>query len=278
MLQDCQRRPTPETEARRQHAPSAHGTVAGMSAFTFRVLTVNTHKGFGFFNRRFILNELREAVRAVQADVVFLQEVIGQHELRAAHVTGWPEQPHYEFLADSIWTDTAYGRNAVYPHGHHGNALMSRFPIVSWTNHDASHPGDETRGLLHAVLQPPAGPELHVICVHLGLRETHRRHQLQQLCDLVLHGMPVDAPVVVAGDFNDWRLRGHRLLTDCAGLHEVFVAAHGAPARTFPSRYPVLRLDRIYARNARVHRPVVLPRRPWSHLSDHAPLAAEIHV
>lgn len=249
-----------------------------MQGLNFRVLTVNTHKGFGAFNRRFILGELREAVRAVQADVVFLQEVIGQHELRAARVAEWPEQPHYEFLADSIWDHTSYGRNAVYPHGHHGNALMSRYPIVRWTNHDASHPGDETRGLLHAVVQPPDGPELHMICVHLGLRETHRRHQLQQLCDLVLHDVPEGAPVVVAGDFNDWRLQGHRLLTECAGLKEVFANAHGRPARSFPSRCPVLRLDRIYARNARVHKPVVLPRRPWSHLSDHAPLAAEIHV
>ena len=52
--------------------------------------------------------------------------------------------------------------------------------------------------------------------------------------------------------------------------------ANGQSARTFPARYPVLQLDRIYVRNARVHSPVVLPRRPWSHLSDHAPLAAEI--
>ena len=43
----------------------------------------------------------------------------------------------------------------------------------------------------------------------------------------------------------------------------------------FP-RFPLLSLDRIYVRNARVHSPVVLPRRPWSHLSDHAPLVAEI--
>ena len=48
------------------------------------------------------------------------------------------------------------------------------------------------------------------------------------------------------------------------------------PARTFPSLFPLLSLDRIYVRNCSVHLPVVLPRKPWSHLSDHAPLAAEI--
>jgi endonuclease/exonuclease/phosphatase family metal-dependent hydrolase len=29
-------------------------------------------------------------------------------------------------------------------------------------------------------------------------------------------------------------------------------------------------------RNATVHAPLVLSRKPWSHLSDHLPLAAEI--
>jgi endonuclease/exonuclease/phosphatase family metal-dependent hydrolase len=249
-----------------------------MSRLKFRVLTVNTHKGFGAFNRRFILKELREAVRAVKADMVFLQEVLGEHALHATRHADWPDQPHYEYLADTMWSDMAYGRNAVYPHGHHGNALLSRFPIRQYANHDASQPGDETRGLLHCTLAlPDSGRLLHAVCVHLGLRESHRKQQLRQLCDLVL-AIPRDEPVVVAGDFNDWRLLGHDQLARCAGLNEVFAEALGRPARTFPSRWPVLRLDRIYFRNARAHRPVALPRRPWSHLSDHAPLVAEFEV
>jgi endonuclease/exonuclease/phosphatase family metal-dependent hydrolase len=67
-------------------------------------------------------------------------------------------------------------------------------------------------------------------------------------------------------------------LAEGAGLHEVFVQAHGQPARTFPARKPLLRLDRIYVRNAIGHKPVVLPHKPWSHLSDHAPLAAVIEL
>ena len=47
---------------------------------SFRVLTVNTHKGFTFFKRKFIQHELREAVRSVAAEVVFLQEVHGANE------------------------------------------------------------------------------------------------------------------------------------------------------------------------------------------------------
>jgi endonuclease/exonuclease/phosphatase family metal-dependent hydrolase len=102
--------------------------------------------------------------------------------------------------------------------------------------------------------------------------------QLDLLCDIVRGEVPGDAPLIVAGDFNDWRRRAHHVLEREVGLKEVFVSAYGEAAKTFPARFPVLSLDRIYVRNASVHLPVVLPRRPWSHLSDHAPLAAEIHL
>ena len=102
------------------------------SPVAFKVLTVNVHKGFTSFNRRFMLHELREAVRQVSADLVFLQEVLGTHQRHAGRVTNFPQEPHYEFLADSIWTQYAYGRNAVYTDGHHGNALLSKFPIVHY--------------------------------------------------------------------------------------------------------------------------------------------------
>ena len=243
----------------------------------FRVLTVNVHKGFGLFNRRFILHELREAVHAVSADVVFLQEVIGEHAHYASRFANWPATPQYEYLADTIWKH-CYGRNAVYPHGDHGNALLSRFPVRYYTNHDVSLQGHEARGLLHCILDLPAEPAgLHAICVHLGLRETHRRQQLRLLGALIEEHVPDGAPLVVAGDFNDWRMLGHREL-ERWGLKEVFMAANGSAARTYPARWPLLRLDRIYARNARSHHALVLPARPWSHLSDHAPLAAEFEL
>ncbi|MES2886894.1 MAG: endonuclease/exonuclease/phosphatase family protein [Pseudomonadota bacterium] len=241
------------------------------------MLTVNLHMGFGFLNGRFILHALRDAVRSVSADIVFLQEVLGEHERHAESVTNWPAVPHHEFLADVLWPDMAYGRNAVYPHGHHGNALLSKFPILSHQNRDVSLVGPEARGLLHCVVRLPDARELHAVCVHLGLRDSHRRHQIDQLTQLI-DEIPASAPLVVAGDFNDWRLRAHAQLASCPGLHEVFVHAHGAAARTFPARWPIFRLDRIYVRNATTHRPIQLPRRPWSHLSDHVPLAAEVCV
>ena len=139
-------------------------------SFSIKVLTVNIHKGFTFFNRKFILHELREAVRTVGADVVFLQEVTGTHARHETKVANYPATPHYEFLADSIWPQFAYGRNAVYTNGHHGNAVLSKFPIVSFENRDVSISGPERRGLLHCVLKVPGrDTHVHAICVHLGL-------------------------------------------------------------------------------------------------------------
>ncbi|MDW5441267.1 endonuclease/exonuclease/phosphatase family protein [Polaromonas sp. SM01] len=248
-------------------------------SFSIKVLTVNIHKGFTFFNRKFILHELREAVRTVGADVVFLQEVTGTHAKHESKVANYPVTPHYEFLADSIWPQFAYGRNAVYTNGHHGNAVLSKFPIIRFENRDVSISGPERRGLLHCVLEVPGrDTNVHVICVHLGLAESHRIKQLKMLCDLVHKDIPASAPVIAAGDFNDWRRRAHDVLAQGANMHEVFVQANGKAARTFPARFPLLQLDRIYVRNAIGHAPVVLPIKPWSHLSDHAPLAAEIEL
>ena len=242
----------------------------------FNVLTLNAHMGFNLLNRRFVLPELREAIRSVSADVVFLQEVLGEHARHAEKHLNWPEGPQYEFLANTLWPQFAYGQNAVYPHGHHGNAVLSKFPILSHENRDISIHGSEERGLLHCVLAMPGSDvEVHTICVHLGLLESHRRQQFSLLCDIIDAQVPADAPLIVAGDFNDWRRRGHPLLSRC-GMQEVFMQQNGALAKTFPARWPLLPVDRIYVRNARGIEPRVLSARPWSHLSDHAPLLARI--
>ncbi len=238
------------------------------------MLTVNIHKGFDVSNTRFVLHELREAVRAVQSDLVFLQEVDGGTGSTRGAALG----AQYEYLADEIWSDHAYGRNAVAQGLDHGNAVLSRFPVRRSHNHDISLPGVEPRGLLHCEVTLPDGqPPLHVMCVHLGLREAHRRHQLARLCETVLEEVPAHAPLVVAGDFNDWRSRADEQLAS-SGLREVFQQAHGQHARTFPARWPWLRLDRIYTRGLSAARPLPMPRQPWAKLSDHAPVAAEIEL
>ncbi len=242
----------------------------------FKILTLNMHKGFSALNRQFVLPELREAVRTLSTDVVFLQEVHGSHKHHAERHDRWPRVPQYEYLADSMWPEFSYGRNAVYPHGDHGNALLSKYPIIRYQNLDVSIGTIEQRGLLHSVLKLPGHDEVHAICVHLGLRESHRQQQLRLLCKLV-ESFPENAPVIVAGDFNDWRKKADSILQSC-NLTEVFVETYGKSARSFPARWPLLCLDRIYLRNAKSVNPTVLSTRPWSHLSDHAPLAVEVHL
>ena len=95
--------------------------------------TLNIHKGLSQFNRRMVIHELREGLRALDADLVFLQEVQGMNERMALRFAAWPGVPQYEYLAEGGWTPV-YGRNAVYDHGHHGNAILSRYPIVSAAN------------------------------------------------------------------------------------------------------------------------------------------------
>ena len=246
---------------------------------SFRLLTLNLHKGFNWLNRKFVLHQLRDAVREVSADVVCLQEVLGQHEEHSTHYENWPTAPQYEFLADTIWGEFAYGRNAVYPGGHHGNAVLSKFPIRQHHNFDVSVAGSESRGLLHCTLELPGlDLDTHVVCAHLGLRETHRQHQLQLLGKLADERVPPGAPLIVAGDFNDWRVRAHQPLSREAGLREAFVELHGRAARSFPSRWPMLRLDRVYYRDARIRCANILSDKPWSRLSDHAALCVEVEI
>jgi endonuclease/exonuclease/phosphatase family metal-dependent hydrolase len=240
------------------------------------VLTVNVHKGFTSFNRRFMLGDLRDALRRAAPDIVFLQEVLGEHRKHASRWPDWPALSQYEFLADSLWSDYAYGRNAVYPSGHHGNAILSRYPIQSFRNHDVSVGRHESRGMLHCVIRPPewAGP-LHAFCVHLGLRGGHRKLQLKRLCELATHDAPQDEPLIIAGDFNDWRLQANKAMARC-GASEVYATGLGRCARSFPSWYPLLRLDRVYVRGFRAWKPLAVESRVWSRLSDHAPLCARV--
>jgi len=241
-----------------------------------RAVTLNIHKGLSQFNRRMVLHELREGLRALEPDIVFLQEVQGLNQRHALRFASWTGAAQHEFLAGGRW-EHAYGRNAVYEHGHHGNAILSRFPILSAENQDVSDHRFERRGLLHTVVTVPGWRRnLHCVCVHLSLHERGRRRQLDAIAARLEELAAKDLPLVVAGDFNDWRGRATRILEKSLGMREVSVATRGRHARTYPSALPVLRLDRIYVRGfevlgARVHRGA-----PWSLLSDHLAVSADL--
>jgi endonuclease/exonuclease/phosphatase family metal-dependent hydrolase len=243
------------------------------------VATYNIHKGFSHFNRRLMVHELRDRLQSLGADVVFLQEVQGSHERHASRLANWPQKPQYEFLAGSVWTDFAYGKNAVYDEGHHGNAILSRFPILSWENVDVSAHRFESRGMLHCEIEVPGWDvPLHCVCVHLGLFARGRRKQLAALHERIERLVPADAPLIIAGDFNDWRLQACKMMIEKLGVYEVFEAMRGKTAKSFPAALPLFHLDRIYARGLKVETARVLHGNPWSKISDHAALSASMRL
>ena len=197
---------------------------------TLHVATYNIHKGVSLFNRRLIIHDLRERLRGLGADLVFLQEVQVLHQQRRRRFDNWPAEPQYEFLADAVWHNFAYGKNAVYDRGHHGNAMLSRFPILRSDNEDISAHRFESRGLLHCEIQVPGWSEvLHCVCVHLAFT-AGRRRQLWALRERIDRLVPQHAPLVVAGDFNDWRGDAAVNLARPLGLHEVFEQVDGVEA------------------------------------------------
>ncbi|MEW5891968.1 MAG: endonuclease/exonuclease/phosphatase family protein [Pseudomonadota bacterium] len=242
-----------------------------------RVASYNIHKGLSFFNGRMVVHELRDRLASLNVDLVFLQEVVGEHALHAGRFETWPVEPQYEFLADQIWPEYAYGKNAVYDHGHHGNAILSRYPILRWDNLDISAHVFESRGLLHCEIAVPGYRQpLHAICLHLALTEAGRRKQLRIVSERIHALVPDDAPLIIAGDFNDWRQRAARYLAHELQLKEVFEVTHGRPARSFPAAFPLFTLDRIYVRGFEVEAAQVLHGSRWRRLSDHAPLTAQL--
>lgn len=267
----------PSVSSANREAVIPDSKVMDVADRTLHIATYNIHKGLSIFNQRVILHELRDYLRSLNVDIVFLQEVVGEHTLHASRFRNWPKDTQCEFLADEVWSDFAYGKNAVYSHGHHGNAILSRFPILNWENEDISAHRFESRGLLHCELAIPGWKDtLHCICVHLGLFKRGRCQQLEAIERRIRQLVPPDAPLVLAGDFNDWRGVANQILANRLSLVEVFQHIQGKAARSFPSILPILRLDRIYIRGFQIKNARIFHNRPWSRISDHAALLAKI--
>jgi endonuclease/exonuclease/phosphatase family metal-dependent hydrolase len=244
---------------------------------TLTIATYNIHKGFSHFNRRVVVHELRERLRELDADVVFLQEAQGEHTRHVERFHNYPAGAQHEFLAEEVWPHHAYGKNAVYESGHHGNAILSRYPIIESRNKDVSAHRFESRGLLHCEIDL-AGRRVYCLCVHFGLFAKGRRAQTRMLVEHVQAGIPTDAPLIIAGDFNDWQNQTSHTLAAELGVHDAFHLHKGGVARSYPSRLPLFRLDRIYVRGFDVLHSHVHAGGVWQRLSDHAALSARLKI
>jgi endonuclease/exonuclease/phosphatase family metal-dependent hydrolase len=235
-----------------------------------RVATYNIHKGVQGLGpqRRLEIHNLGHAVEQLDADIVCLQEVRKMHRREEQHFTHWPTLPQADFLAPEGY-EAVYRTNAVTRHGEHGNAILSRWPVISHQHEDMSDHRFEQRGLLHAQVMAH-DIAVHVVVVHLGLIRASRVRQVAQLQAFIDREVPTHAPLLVAGDFNDWGVLVHRALAQ-RGLR----AFDGAREPTFPARLPLVQLDYVFARGLTplgIH----VPRgRIWWRMSDHLPLIAE---
>jgi len=238
-----------------------------------KVVTYNIHKGLSPLNRRVVMHDLREQLRGLDADILFLQEVQGQHSLHVHSRADYPEGPQHEFIAEEVWAHHAYGMNAVYEAGHHGNAILSRFPIVNSNNTNVSAHRYEDRGLLHCEIQV-GDQNVHCLCAHFGLFARGRRMQTKMLIAYVMDKIPADAPLIIAGDFNDWRNQLSSTLANELQVHDTFQLFHGKHARSFPAALPLFKLDRIYVRGFEVVDSKVHGGR---RMSDHAALMATLN-
>lgn len=249
---------------------------------TIRIATFNIHKGFSHFNAHFSLPSQRDLLRNLNADVIFLQEVQDAHihhskRFLAAGLFARLAAGQVEFLADAVWPAFSYGKNSTYPAGHHGNALLSKFSIVKTSNIDISSHKTEQRGMLHCEIEIPNWDvPLHAICVHLGLFAHWRHLQLKKVAEYIEQYVPTEAPLIIAGDFNDWSSRAGRAFATRLHLKEVFEHHAGKSARSFPAWLPMLRLDRIYVRGFQIKHVETHAGLRLAKVSDHAILTATL--
>jgi endonuclease/exonuclease/phosphatase family metal-dependent hydrolase len=240
---------------------------------TLRVATYNIHKGVQGVGpvRRLEIHNIGHAVEQLDADIVCLQEVRKLHRREERYFTRWPELPQAEFLAPEGY-EAVYKTNATTRHGEHGNALLSRWPIVSHGHEDMSDHRFEQRGLLHVKVQVEK-KAVNVIVLHLGLIAGSRLRQVEQLGRYLEREIPKREPLIVAGDLNDWGSK-LRPAMNALGLKDFL----GERLATYPARLPLAQLDYVYARGLKPVGVEIPKGRIWWRMSDHLPLIAEFRL
>jgi endonuclease/exonuclease/phosphatase family metal-dependent hydrolase len=232
-----------------------------------RVITYNIRKGKGADGRSAIaMAAVGRALADHRADLVLCQEVF--HCSR----TGASQSGH---LAKAMGLSSYYGANKFRVVGHHGNTTFTRLGVERFVNHDISTNRIERRGALYVRLAWDDKP-LHVFNVHLGLNRWQRLNQVRQISALIEELALAREPVLLAGDFNDWNRELDRFIVQDLGFTNALGEHAPAAVRTWHSRRPVFSLDRIYIRDLGTESAGRFDGEPWSELSDHLPLFADL--
>jgi endonuclease/exonuclease/phosphatase family metal-dependent hydrolase len=226
---------------------------------TLRIASYNVHRAIGR-DRRTDPDRILAVLKEIDADVLALQEV-------EAHDGGGDM---LEWLGKRTGFHAIAGTTLARHDGHFGNGLLTRCPVKGKRLCDLSWRGREPRGAIAADLDC-GGKPLRVVATHLGLRPAERRDQVQQL--LHLFREHPHEPYVLLGDLNEWFLWGRPLRR----LHRHF--RETPSLATFPSRLPILALDRIWAHPRSMLRRLEVHKTPLArHASDHLPLVATLEI
>ena len=243
------------------------------------ITSYNIHKGMSPLNRYVITQQMGSALQGVNSDILCLQEVQGQHLKRVVKYNEYPDQSQYEWFGEFLDCEHSYGKNCEYDNGHHGNAVLSRHPLDPKHNVNITVNKLEQRGVLHCEVHPEGWERpVVVLCAHLNLLENDRKKQYKAITEYVNDSIDQHQPLILAGDFNDWKKVSCERLANRLNMTEAFMSCHARLLPTFPSRLPVLSLDRIYVRNLRVKKAWVHKGKPWSELSDHLPISAQVSL
>jgi endonuclease/exonuclease/phosphatase family metal-dependent hydrolase len=243
---------------------------------SIKILTFNIHKGFNWNNSELTIQRLKKSLETIHPDIVFLQEVVGENKKYEKKFEHWVSN-QFEFLAKDLWKDFIYSNHAKYDHRHHGNVILSKFPIISSEVQDISLNKYEQRSILFSQISIE-GKIVHAFCVHLNLLHRDRVQQYEKIKEYINNKTDLSHPILLSGDFNDWNQKASSNLLSIDGLHDAYKSKHGFYAKTFPAIFPLMKLDRIYTKDFQVHTAEVLAGDDWKTLSDHLPIYIEVDL
>lgn len=208
---------------------------------------------------------IKNVILKLDADIVVLQEADarfgerqGLLDLDYLHVMGGYK---------SIFSPQRDSRS----HGWHGNVVLYRNSVVHHV-HQLRLPGLEPRGAI--IVDFGVGDAFfRLLAVHLGLLRRSRKKQVEAII-AAADPHPL-RHVVVIGDMNEWRLERRSALQ----LLKSHFSEVSARLPSYPSRYPVLPLDRLFvSRGLRVESLSVVDTPLTRLASDHLPVNATISI
>ena len=208
-------------------------------------------------------DRIRDVLRQVDADIMALQEV-----------ETLDNQPGLlDYLCEDRPWQHIHGPTLERDDGKYGNAILTSLPIESIRRIDISQGRREPRGALHVRLSHQNRP-FDLMATHLGLRPAERRAQAKRLLGEIQHGATRSNSsmfTVLMGDMNEWFMFGRPIRY----IHRHFKSSR-APA-TFPARFPLFALDRIWVDPSEILVNVKAINNPLTRrASDHLPLVAEL--